>query len=457
MTAYLYAYGKQKNLHYGTALIAPALLPVQQELEALSGYQGHRSGEQSLRHGYLSNGMEYLSFAYALPNGGSQDQRGQIEVYTLAFQKSDSFVLTHATLFALAALQRADFATLVRREISEIDLEDMLALSSPEPFFSEVPTALVQAILATLLYQGAKGGHPYLLARCRPRELLSALAVLPAWLRDAVSFNTDVQSLADEPLGTINAWTEAAWQNAERTNFHGASYSAARFLYPGEDGVTFSANGAEILAARFLRMTRQEQEQAAKDAGYDLHALYRLLHRQELEEKRQRSLSVKSVPPKRKRRTRHVIMPFLLSGFVFLAGFLLLFVTDFWLPNSNTCFFQLQITEDTVLFTSAIVLGYVLSWGSSRLLPPLVRPSIPREATRVRIPLFWMVAYGMILLLLCFAGQGQTTLSYGQGVCSLQLWLGGTPDRLICGNLIGMILWGVKQLRERLEEKHHAS
>lgn len=87
MIAYLYAYGKQKSLHYGTALIAKDLLPVRGELETLSAYQGHQQGERSFRHGYLDNGMEYFSFAYALPNGGSTDQRGQVEVYTLVLQK----------------------------------------------------------------------------------------------------------------------------------------------------------------------------------------------------------------------------------------------------------------------------------------------------------------------------------------------------------------------------------
>ena len=66
MIAYLYAYGKQKSLHYGTALIAKDLLPVRGELETLSAYQGHQQGERSFRHGYLDNGMEYFSFAYAL-------------------------------------------------------------------------------------------------------------------------------------------------------------------------------------------------------------------------------------------------------------------------------------------------------------------------------------------------------------------------------------------------------
>ena len=64
MIAYLYAYGKQKSLHYGTALIAKDLLPVRGELETLSAYQGHQQGERSFRHGYLDNGMEYcLCFA----------------------------------------------------------------------------------------------------------------------------------------------------------------------------------------------------------------------------------------------------------------------------------------------------------------------------------------------------------------------------------------------------------
>ena len=62
MIAYLYAYGKQKSLHYGTALIAKDLLPVRGELETLSAYQGHQQGERSFRHGYLDNGMEYFSF-----------------------------------------------------------------------------------------------------------------------------------------------------------------------------------------------------------------------------------------------------------------------------------------------------------------------------------------------------------------------------------------------------------
>ena len=52
MIAYLYAYGKQKSLHYGTALIAKDLLPVRGELETLSAYQGHQQGERSFRHGY---------------------------------------------------------------------------------------------------------------------------------------------------------------------------------------------------------------------------------------------------------------------------------------------------------------------------------------------------------------------------------------------------------------------
>lgn len=56
--------------------------------------------------------------------------------------------------------------------------------------------------------------------------------------------------------------------------------------------------------------------------------------------------------------------------------------------------------------------------------------------------------YIIILLLLYFAGQSQTTFSYIDGVYSLHLWLGGSPDRLLCGNLIGMILLVVKQLRE---------
>lgn len=111
MIAYLYAYGKQKSLYYGTALIAKDLLPVRCELERLSAYQGHQQGERSFRHGYLDNGMEYFSFAYALPNGGSTDQRGQVEVYTLVLQKNSKFSLTSTSLSDLYALQRVNLRT----------------------------------------------------------------------------------------------------------------------------------------------------------------------------------------------------------------------------------------------------------------------------------------------------------------------------------------------------------
>ena len=317
MIAYLYAYGKQKSLHYGTALIAKDLLPVRCELERLSAYQGHQQGERSFRHGYLANGMEYFSFAYALPNGGSTDQRRQVEVYTLVLQKNSKFSLTSTSLSDLYALQRVNFTDLVNREISEIDLDDILKQSTSAAPLPDPSEALVQAILATLLYQGAKGGTPYLLALCQPEELLSAIAALPDWLRDTVTFNTDVQSLADEPLGTINTWSKAAWQKAERSNFHGTSYNEARFLYPGENGVTFSANGVEILAKRFLRMPRKIQEQTAEQAKYDLHSLYRLLRRQEQED--ENILSAKPTQRKRKQCSRHIIGPVLLSSLLFLA------------------------------------------------------------------------------------------------------------------------------------------
>ena len=315
MIAYLYAYGKQKSLHYGTALIAKDLLPVRCELERLSAYQGHQQGERSFRHGYLDNGMEYFSFAYALPNGGITDQRGQVEVYTLVLQKNSKFSLTSTSLSDLYALQRVNFTDLVNREISEIDLDDILKQSTSAAPLPDPPEALVQAILATLLYQGAKGGTPYLLALCQPEELLSAIAALPDWLRDTVTFNTDVQSLADEPLGTINTWSKAAWQKAERSNFHGTSYYETRFLYPGENGVTFSANGVEILAKRFLRMPRKIQEQTAEQAKYDLHSLYRLLRRQEQED--ENMLSAKPTQRKRKQCSRHIIGPVLLIACCF--------------------------------------------------------------------------------------------------------------------------------------------
>lgn len=446
MIAYLYAYGKQKSLHYGTALIAKDLLSVRCELETLSAYQGHQQGERSFRHGYLANGMEYFSFAYALPNGGSTDQRGQVEVYTLVLQKNSKFSLTSTSLSDLYALQRVNFTDLVNREISEIDLDDILKQSTSAAPLPDPSEALVQAILATLLYQGAKGGTPYLLALCQPEELLSAIAALPDWLRDTVTFNTDVQSLADEPLGTINTWSKAAWQKAERSNFHGTSYYETRFLYPGENGVTFSANGVEILAKRFLRMPRKIQEQTAEQAKYDLHSLYRLLRRQEQED--ENILLAKPTQRKRKQCSRHIIGPVLLSSLLFLAGLILLIIAAFWLPNSSSCFLRLQITEDTVLFSSAVLLGYALSWGSTQLLPARIWLSFFHTITGFRIPLSLPGTYIIILLLLYFAGQSQTTFSYVDGVCSLHLWLGGSPDRLLCGNLIGMILWVVKQLRE---------
>lgn len=259
--------------------------------------------------------MEYFSFAYALPNGGSTDQRGQVEVYTLVLQKNSKFSLTSTSLSDLYALQRVNFTDLVNREISEIDLDDILKQSTSVAPLPDPPEALVQAILATLLYQGAKGGTPYLLALCQPEELLSAIAALPDWLRDTVTFNTDVQSLADEPLGTINTWSKAAWQKAERSNFHGTSYYETCFLYPGENGVTFSANGVEILAKRFLRMPRKIQEQTAEQAKYDLHSLYRLLRRQEQED--ENILSAKPTQRKRKQCSRHIIGPVLLSSLLF--------------------------------------------------------------------------------------------------------------------------------------------
>lgn len=159
-------------------------------------------------------------------------------------------------------------------------------------------------------------------------------------------------------------------------------------------------------------------------------------------------LSAKPTQRKRKQCSRHIIGPVLLSSLLFLAGLILLIIAAFWLPNSSSCFLRLQITEDTVLFSSAVVLGYALSWGSTQLLPPRIWLSFFHTITRFRIPRSLPGTYIIILLLLYFAGQSQTTFSYIDGVYSLHLWLGGSPDRLLCGNLIGMILLVVKQLRE---------
>ena len=93
--------------------------------------------------------MEYFSFAYALPNGGSTDQRGQVEVYTLVLQKNSKFSLTSTSLPDLYALQRVNFTDLVNREISEVDLDDILKQSTSVAPLPDPPEALVQAILAT--------------------------------------------------------------------------------------------------------------------------------------------------------------------------------------------------------------------------------------------------------------------------------------------------------------------
>ena len=101
-------------------------------------------------------------------------------------------------------------------------------------------------------------------------------------------------------------------------------------------------------------MPRKIQEQTAEQAKYDLHSLYRLLRRQEQED--ENMLSAKPTQRKRKQCSRHINGPVLLSSLLFLAGLTLLIIAAFWLPNSRSCFLHLQITEDTVLFSSAVEL-----------------------------------------------------------------------------------------------------
>ena len=276
MIAYPFIYGKGRRFQYGVELISPALAPVARELETLAAY-GSRTDSRSIRWGTLLGGDPYLSFAFSLPQGSAADRRAQVRVVTFVFPKDQGCPLTPALLQALPALTLAEVEALARS--GDTVAAEALCPEAPSPL-PPPSSDFLAAVIATLFFQKSKAGRPALLARTDPAELLAALAALPPWLLEEVSFNTDVQAVS-EPLQLLNVWTEQAKQYAERTNYSGAARNQRRFFYPQEEGVRLYVDGLEREAARFLRLSPAQQDALYQDCGEDLAVLIDRLHRLE--------------------------------------------------------------------------------------------------------------------------------------------------------------------------------
>lgn len=461
MICYPFIYGKGKRFQYGVEHIAPDLLPVAQELETLAAY-GSRTDSRSIRWGTLRGGNPYLSFAFSLPQGSAADRRAQVRNVIFVFPKNQGCSLTPALLQALPALTLEDVETLARSG-DMVEVEDLLPVAPLPPLPPPRP-AFLTAVVATLFFQKAKAGHPALLAQTDPEELLAALAVLPSWLLEEVTFNTDVQ-VVSEPLQLLNVWGEPAKQYAERTNYSGAPRNQRRFFYPKEDEVRLHVDGLEQEAERFLRLSPAQQEALYTQCGRDLSALIDFLHRPEPHDPLpHRPTPSPQAPPRRARRPLSAdLRRGLLAAGTSLVGLGLVCSA---LPM-GAGWFSLCLSANALCFLAVALLGWLACNWVEHLTYPTRRRYIRAIERRGRVDtcqklfrrcLLLVIAASIALVVVLYL-SGWTVIAAEQGSRNAALLLQVSPARkaLVFGALTGGLLWTLSALgrllllcRERL-------
>lgn len=460
MIAYPFIYGKGRRFQYGVELISPALAPVARELEALAAY-GSRTDSRSIRWGTLLGGDPYLSFAFSLPQGSAADRRAQVRVVTFVFPKDQGCPLTPALLQALPSLTLAEVEALARS--GDTVAAEALCPEAPSPL-PPPSSDFLAAVIATLFFQKSKAGRPALLARTDPAELLAALAALPPWLLEEVSFNTDVQAVS-EPLQLLNVWTEQAKQYAERTNYSGAARNQRRFFYPQEEGVRLYVDGLEREAARFLRLSPAQQDALYQDCGEDLAVLIDRLHRLEPRPHQPPcSAPPPKVPPCRARRP---LPPDLRRGLLAAVGSLAgIGLTCSALPM-GAGWFSLCLSANALCFLAMALLG----WLAGTWVEYLTRPTRWRYVRAIqrrghadtcqklfrRSLLLAIAALMVLVLLVSLSGWTVTAGEHGSRNMAFLLQVRPGRQALVFGALTGGLLWTLSALgrllllcRERL-------
>ncbi len=442
MNCHPFIYGKGKRFQYGTELIAPILSPVAQELESLAAY-GSCTHSRSIRWGCLRGGDRYLSFAFSLPQGSAADRRAQVRVVTFVFPKGQGCPLTPALLQALPALTLEEVEALARSG-DTIAAEDLCpAASTPLPPPS--PDFLA-AVVSTLFFQAVKSGRPALLAQADPEELLAALAILPPWLLEEVTFNTDVQAVS-EPLQLLNVWTAQAKQYAERTNYSGAARNQRLFFYPDENGVRLYVDGLEWAAARFLRLSPAQQEDLYAQCGRDLPALIARLHRPEAHpHTARRPASPAQRPPRR------TLDPALGRGLLAAGTSLVgLGLVCSALPL-GAGWFSLCLSANALSFLAVALLGwlactwvaYLLRDTQQRYVRAIQRHASPDLCQKLfrRSLLLALAASAALVLLLYLSGLTATGEESSRS-CSLLLQTAPGRQTLAFGALAGGLVWAL--------------
>ena len=378
------------------------------------------------------------------------------------FPKDLGCPLTPALLHALPALTLQEVETLARSGDS-VAIEDLLPATPLPPLPPPRPTFLT-AVVATLFFQKAKAGHPALLAQTDPEELLAALAVLPSWLLEEVTFNTDVQAVS-EPLQLLNVWTEDAKRYADRTNYSGAARNQRRFFYPREDEVRLHVDGLEQEAERFLRLSPAQQEALYTQCGRDLSALIDFLHRPEPHDPLPHHPTPSpQEPPRRVRRPLSAdLRRGLLAAIGSLAGIGLVCSA---LPMGDG-WFSLCLSANALCFLAVALLGWLAcSWVEYLTFPTRRRyiRAIQRRGNvdtcqkLFRRCLLLVIAAAIALVLLLYlSGWTVTAAEQGKREVALLLQVGPGRQTLVFGALTGGLLWTLSALgrllllcRERL-------
>lgn len=452
MMAQTFVYGKGRSFQYGIEIISPHLRPVQQELVELSAYRGCTEQDRSLRYGFLQNGDSFLSFAFSLPHGNQNDSRSQIKVFTLVFSLHDDCPLSRDLLRVLPSLTLQDLEGLVTS--TTVDTRELLTLGQDAPPLPQASPELILALLSVLFYQAERRNTPALLALASPQELLAAIAALPSWLWPHLTFNTDLRQIT-EPLELVNAWTPAAKQAAERSNYSGAAADRPRFDYPAEEGVLLHIGSLEQEARTFLQLSRETQWALFLSCGQDLSTLVSRLRSQH-----KPADNPSAPPPKRTRKAkrkqrRHPPSELSYALLLLAAGLLLLPMVACWVPPTH-CYFKVLFHTDTFLFLGSVVLGWLLCYGIQRLTRGPTNRFLfnihQRGNPNVCSKLYHLcqVSFGVFLLcilgLLYLVGVGQVSAAVSTNTLFLTLHLGGTPLDLVRGNLVGGLLWSLQAL-----------